>query len=578
MTRETAGTNIDPSFVQRVSEGVRYIVSGVRPSTFFGPFQPLPPVAQDPAQGAHGRAFDYPVGLNTRIQPRDGEAVSFAQLRGLADGYDLLRLVIETRKDQLQAIDWDIVPIDDSAQSKLSGKADELRQFFKRPSLEYKWGNWLRALLEDLFVLDAVVIYPRMNRGGKLASLDLVDGSTIKRVIDETGRTPLPPDPAYQQILKGMPAVDYTSDELLYEMRNPSTYRLYGRGPVEQIIMTVNIALRRQIGLLQYYTEGNIPDAIAGVPDEWTSDQVTQFQTWWDSVVSGNTAARRHMTFVPLDPNKIKFTKEPQLKDELDEWLARIVCFAFSIPPTAFAKATNRATAETANQTGKEEGLIPLMLWFKDLMDYIIQVYCGGDGLEFRWKSSTNIDPEVAANINTAYATKGVKTIDETREGMGLEKLGGAAGQLMVLISTGYVPIEPAPVAEAPAVPAAPQEPPAPDPDKEAKAEDQKTAKAAAAESRATAKQTADALQKLASYNPQINVKVEPATIQIDNHQPEVKVTVEGSTVTVPERAVAVGDVHVTLPAVPAPVNKALTRTVERDAQGLVTKIVDTEA
>jgi hypothetical protein len=29
---------------------------------------------------------------------------------------------------------------------------------------------------------------------------------TIKRLINDTGRTPAPPDPAYQQILKGLTA------------------------------------------------------------------------------------------------------------------------------------------------------------------------------------------------------------------------------------------------------------------------------------------------------------------------------------------------------------------------------------
>ncbi|MGN8097172.1 hypothetical protein [Methylobacterium sp. 22177] len=51
-----------------------------------------------PAEVA-GRRFDYPPGYNLNTTARAYEPVSFAQLRRLADGYDLLRLVIETRKD-----------------------------------------------------------------------------------------------------------------------------------------------------------------------------------------------------------------------------------------------------------------------------------------------------------------------------------------------------------------------------------------------------------------------------------------------------------------------------------------------
>jgi hypothetical protein len=38
--------------------------------------------------------------------------------------------------------------------------------------------------------------------------------------------------------------------------------------------------------------------------------------------------------------------KEAPYKDDFDEWLARIVCYAFSLPPTAFTRQVNRATAE----------------------------------------------------------------------------------------------------------------------------------------------------------------------------------------------------------------------------------------
>jgi hypothetical protein len=38
-------------------------------------------------------------------------------------------------------------------------------------------------------------------------------------------------------------------------------HRVYGYSPVQQVLMTVNIALRRQLWQLDYFTEGSIPDA-----------------------------------------------------------------------------------------------------------------------------------------------------------------------------------------------------------------------------------------------------------------------------------------------------------------------------
>ena len=79
-------------------------------------------------------------------------------------------------------------------------------------------------------------------------ALHPLDGATIKRVIDDWGRTPQPFQDngalvhpvAYQQILKGYPAVDYAARDIIYAPRNPRPNRVYGFSPVEQIVMTAN--------------------------------------------------------------------------------------------------------------------------------------------------------------------------------------------------------------------------------------------------------------------------------------------------------------------------------------------------
>ena len=77
--------------------------------------------------------------------------------------------------------------------------------------------------------------------------------------------------------------------------------------------------------------------------------QIGQFQAYWDALLEGDTAQRRHARFVPATISKsFVQTKDAGLKDDYDEWLARIVCFAFSVSPQALVRAMNRATAETA--------------------------------------------------------------------------------------------------------------------------------------------------------------------------------------------------------------------------------------
>lgn len=410
-------TKFDPATVARVAAGgASERVSSADSAAWFSPMQPLHSVAQEKA---HGRQFDYPTGYNTRIKPKDDAAVTYAELRALADNLDVLRLVIETRKDQVEACGWDVVA--KKGRSATDAEISAAREIFDNPTMDHTWTSWLRCILEEVFVIDAVAILPQYTRGGGIYALDLIDGSTIKRVIDAGGRTPQPPDPAYQQILKGVPATNYQSDELLFMMRNPRVSKIYGFSPVEQIVMTINVALRRQITQLQYFTEGNIPEALAGVPKEWNPDQVAQFQMYFDSIMSGNTATRSRLKFLPLDVNNIKETKNQAIKDVFDEWLARVVCFAFSIPPTPFVSQMNRATSESAQEAATNEGLKPTLIFVKRIADAIISKHLKLSNIEFSWLESKAVGALEQANINKIYIETGVKTVDEVRAELGLE-------------------------------------------------------------------------------------------------------------------------------------------------------------
>ena len=104
------------------------------------------------------------------------------------------------------------------------------------------------------------------------------------------------------------------------------------------------------------------------MPADWTTDQLRDYQQYWDGLLAGSTAERRRLRFIHGDVRYVE-TKPQILKDELDEWLARIVCFAFSVSPQALVRSMNRATAETAHDQALQEGLLPLMRWVKELVD-----------------------------------------------------------------------------------------------------------------------------------------------------------------------------------------------------------------
>lgn len=410
---------VPPSQVQRDPATNPLVTQG-----FFGPGQPMQPVTQ-PEEVGGARAFDYPAGYNLTTHPRRDEYITFDVLRDLAT-YDLVRLCVETRKDQIAKVGWSILPKKPPGQKhppKPDDRCREIEKFLRKPDGVLPWEAWVRALIEETLVLDAVALYRRRTAGGQPYALELVDGASITLKLDITGRRPLPPQPAYQQILKGVPAVEWTTEELTYAVRNPRANKVYGLSPVEQIVTYINIGLRRMAKQLQTYTEGNIPEAFMSVPEQWTSQQIQEFQRYWDSIMS-IAANKRRMKFVPAGMNYWPTHPDGQLMDQFDEWLARICTYAFSLPPLPFVKMMNRATADTAYETALEEGLAPLLAWLKNLIDGEIEHFLGAAGYELVWDDIRKVDPTEQRGLDLNDLRAGVLGIDEIRTGRGLDPLG----------------------------------------------------------------------------------------------------------------------------------------------------------
>src|SRR5262249_36431407 len=96
-------------------------------------------------------------------------------------------------------------------------------------------GMW--GLVRGILGISAVGIYRRRDRAGRLYSLELVAGDTLKPLIEEHGRTPMPPDPAYQQFVYGLPGALFTTEDLDYLKETPRTESVYGVSRVERTIL-----------------------------------------------------------------------------------------------------------------------------------------------------------------------------------------------------------------------------------------------------------------------------------------------------------------------------------------------------
>lgn len=410
---------------------------------WFGPGAPLAPLA--PPEVA-GRSWDFPSNYNIQTIKRPYQQITFAMLKALSTSYDVLRTIIETRKDQMGSQVPTVKPKDPKAKGDEPGIAERIaaaQKLIDEPYPGVDWDEWLRRMLEDLLVYDAPACFIHRNRGGGIYGIKPMDGSTFNRILDPWGDTPPAPSPAYVQILKGVGAVHYNREQLIYRPRNPRNGSAFGYGPVEQIVTIVNIAIRRETWQLNYFTEGNLPDALIGVPMEWTPDQIRNFQDWFDARLQGDMGRRRGATFVPGDVAKgYVATKDTELFGKAEEWMARVCCFAFSISPQPFVSQVNRATAGTAQEMAKEEGLEPTKKWVTGFWNYVFRTYYGWTDIVLDWEEEDDTDPKTLAETLGILVDKGIKSRNEARARLGDDPdAAPEANELTVTTASGLIPV-----------------------------------------------------------------------------------------------------------------------------------------
>lgn len=407
-------TPVSAGLMAQFTSGINDTVSTLNPRTFLGPGQPMPPVVRDFSP----RVYDYDYAQNLKYSPKEGEGVMYWALRDMADNCDLVRTLIETRKDQVSRVphSWQVRAQQGEPASKVTERTASdsriklLDDLFLKPDQEHSFSDWQRMILEDMFVCDDPAVLPRWRNDGKLYGFDVIDGDTISLVIDDDGRTPAAPNAAYRQIIHGLPVCFLSqpdpsrpkTDQLFYFPRNVRSNRLYGFAPVEQIVQLINLYCRRELHQIQFYTDGTVPDCFIEASQDMSRnvEELTRFESNWDAKLT-NTANRRKINVIPWQ-SKVTFAKDQNLKDEMDEYLARRTAFAFGVAPNSLVKMVNRASGEQMALDAKAEGLEPVLFWFKEFMDDLAR-FCGYPDIEFTYGAYTRENPLVTAQIQQIY-------------------------------------------------------------------------------------------------------------------------------------------------------------------------------
>lgn len=353
------------------------------------PLRPGQPMAPQYVGGSGARA-DIPQGWNISYQPRgeDGRLPPFGIIEGLAESNDVLRACIAQVTNQLVALDWSvtIADPDDAQNTLLQDIAGLVEDFFRKPNRidGFSWTQWLKPLLFEALVTDAVAIQPEFDRIGRIHSFVQIDGKTIKPLTNTAGHRPQPPDAAFQQIIRGRVEAEFLAalpgsknpGQLYYRASNPRKDSPYGTSPTEWVMTHILTGIKRWAVGLEFYNENTLPAVYVETPESSTPDQAREWHDLLNDVVAAETGKR--FKFLPLPPGaNVRDVKSPVWSREQDEWIARVIMFAFGVNPLPLVSQMNRATAETAEAIQYDSGLQPVKQNIAEILNDLIGIGWG---------------------------------------------------------------------------------------------------------------------------------------------------------------------------------------------------------
>ena len=446
----------------------------------FGPGLPITPGAINPLREdgrPDPRRYEYQVAQNINIT--ETRFTPFKTLRASADQIDILRRCVEVIKSKIIGLEFDIVLGQDAAE-KISAESgidhiramaqarqnfnkeiDRVRTFWENPDRAngLTFADWLNISLEEILVIDAWAVWPQRTVGGELYGLQILDGSTIKPLLDDRGMRPITPAPAFQQILYGFPRSEFTandddpnadgeftSDDLAYMVKNRRTTSVYGLSPVERALPLADIYLRRQQWLRAEYTDGVLPELMFETDATWGTnpDLIRAYENILNDDLAGQTEQRKRARLLPAGIKPLQFDGYGEkFKDTLDDFLIASICGHFGVQPTEIGYNPKQGLGGSGYENGKAQnaellGAQPIINWISKMLTNLSYTYLNMPReLEFKLMMSRRLDDEASARKAQIEVTSAGKTINERRSELGLPLLDTPQADMPILVSAG---------------------------------------------------------------------------------------------------------------------------------------------
>jgi hypothetical protein len=329
--------------------------------TLFSPGQPLDTV-QGVNPGGYPVQFRFPLAYNSFPVDRslgDSEIPPFQQLRSLAKICSGITLCERVWLDLVSGmgIKISLKPLYVSLGADEKNYQTELsyfRAFFEKPDGKRDIHTWLRMAIKEQTQIDELYIYKNRTRAGRLLGLKIVDGSTVKPLLDDWGDIPEYDSKgeryAYQQYPWGLPGTKYSTNMMVHYNESPSAFTPYGFSRIEGVIYIINQIIRKQNKDLKHFTDGNIPQGLLLVPENanWTPDQIDTFEQAWNSLLAGNASQQVRLRFTQPGMKYQPF-EQYELNTDFDKFILNYIAamYGVSMQDLSFTESIHKSSGDS---------------------------------------------------------------------------------------------------------------------------------------------------------------------------------------------------------------------------------------
>lgn len=407
------GKSVAPANTPAAIQG-GLVAQGMDQAGNFTPGRPLQPYF---GYSTPARSTDFPVGVNIATQGRAAwNRVSFDVIKAIIDAYDVARICIDHKIDELRSMPLMFQPAD-GVKDDVDDEIEAAKLVMSYPDRELPYEAWLGKWLENYLKYDNAPLYKRRDGNGDVIALEVVDGKTVHPYIDGNGRRPMPPAPMAWQVVHGMVGTWFTRDDLIYVPFRPQEDSPYGLAPIESALLTANTDIRTQWHFLQMFTDGSVPAGFMELPPDVSEPaQVREWQDHWDAMVMGDQAKLHQLLAVP-NGSKFTGTKPASFDKEFPNHLMRRMCAKFGVvaQDANLTDDVNRSTGETQTDIQFRVNTLPWVLF----VDGILTRYLQRDiGLRVKVSLDTGRDKEdrlQEAQAHQIYVEMGAESPDEVR-------------------------------------------------------------------------------------------------------------------------------------------------------------------